>query len=300
MDERAGGPSGRMNDMIEQTHLKSDSLKAALGYAKLLEWSVFPLHYMKNGRCTCNSSECTSPGKHPITHNGFKSATTDETTIKEWFTKDPQANIGIATGAISGFFVLDVDPRHGGDRSLELLIEKHGQLPHTVEAETGGAGRHILFKHREGVRNKQGKESGELEGIDIRGDGGYIVVAPSNHESGGAYEWELSSRPVENEIAETPQWLLDMIIIPKGQQKKAQLSSHWVRIMQGVSEGNRNEYAASLAGHLFTRYVNPHLVFEIMKLWNETRVSPPLEDSELKKIVKSIASTEQARRNKKR
>lgn len=86
-------------------NITSSILKAALGYSQLLNWAVFPLHSIVDGHCTCNK-ECTSPGKHPRTFNGLKSATTDIDVITERFNNYPESNIGIATGNISGFFVL--------------------------------------------------------------------------------------------------------------------------------------------------------------------------------------------------
>jgi hypothetical protein len=99
--------------------------------------------------------------------------------------------------------VLDIDLRHGGEESLEEIIKK-GHLPDTIEALTGGGGRHIFFLHNPGLRNSVG----ELPGIDVRGEGGYVIVAPSMHESGNSYEWELSSRPGEVPLGEWPPWLL--------------------------------------------------------------------------------------------
>jgi hypothetical protein len=123
--------------------------------------------------------------------HGYKDATRDETQIREWWTRWPEANIGIPTGAVSGCDVLDIDPRHGGEISLEELESQYGKLPETAEQLTGGGGRHLLFRHQEGV----GCKVGILPGIDVRGDGGYILVAPSNHISGRRYAWEESSRP---------------------------------------------------------------------------------------------------------
>lgn len=274
--------------------VKSESvsriIKAALGYSQLLKWAVFPLHSIVNGHCTCRK-DCASPGKHPRTHNGLKSATSDTNVIKEWFSKWPDSNIGIATGKVSGFFVLDIDPKNQGHISMELLTARFGELPDTVHAITGSKGSHYLFKYQEGIRNK----TDIWPGIDIRGDGGYIVTAPSKHMSGRQYEWELSSKPYINPIAEAPKWLLDKIIKPKMPAPIVKPSSHWVEIMQGVGEGNRNNAAASLAGYLFKRYVDPSLVVEIVHLWNE-RNDPPLKINELNQILNSIAGKELARR----
>jgi len=95
-------------------------------------------------------------------------------------------NIGILTGSDTGVFVLDVDPRHGGDESLKTLEAAHGNLPITLTAKTGGGGIHYLFQIPAGqtIRNSA---SNLASGLDIRGEGGLIVVAPSTTQ--GAYSW---------------------------------------------------------------------------------------------------------------
>ena len=264
-------------------------LKAALAYAKRLKFPIIPLHTIINGKCTCNKPNCTSPGKHPRLSKWQDLATTDKDTIIKWWRQWPQSNIGLQTGTKSRFFVLDVDGGQGSE-SLEQLTDNHGALPDTVTQITGSKGSHILFKYHKGVGNKVGL----LPGIDIRGEGGFIVVSPSVHVSGNQYQWELSSHPLETDIATAPKWLLDIVLTPKkAQQKKP--SSYWVDIMQGVGEGQRNQVATSLAGHLFRRYVDPGLVVEIMNQWNERNI-PPLEADELATVINSIASIELARR----
>ncbi|MDJ0288209.1 MULTISPECIES: bifunctional DNA primase/polymerase [Bacillus] len=158
--------------------------KAAIAYASKLNWSVFPLHTPNGKLCSCHNPNCQSVGKHPRTKNGLKAASTNLEVIREWWEKWPEANIAIATGQESGFVVLDVDPRHGGEGSLDLLKNQYGSLPNTIEAITGGGGRHILFKNPGQVKNK----TNILPGLDVRGEGGYIVVSPSLHACGKRYE----------------------------------------------------------------------------------------------------------------
>lgn len=166
--------------------------RAALAYAQRLGWPVFPVYWIaEGGTCSCGRPECGSPGKHPLTAQGFKEATRDEAQIIAWWSRWPQANIGIPTGTASGFDALDVDPRHGGDGSLAELEATHGKLPETVVQLTGGGGQHFLFRHRDGIGNK----TGFRPGLDVRGEGGYILVSPSNHLSGRRYAWKESSRP---------------------------------------------------------------------------------------------------------
>lgn len=160
-------------------------VNAALAYARR-GWAVFPLHSPMEGACSCGKPDCRNTGKHPRTPKGLHDATTDESTIRKWWTRWPTANIGVVTGEASGMFVLDVDPRNGGDLTLARLEREHGTLPPTLVARTGGGGRHILFAHP-GMKVSAGVKLGP--GLDIKGEGGYIVAAPSVHASGAKYEW---------------------------------------------------------------------------------------------------------------
>src|SRR5699024_10926571 len=181
--------TGKSNDTVDTEMI----LKQALGYARL-GWRVFPLHSIVDGKCTCGNPECRNAGKHPKVVNGFKSATTDTETVHTLFTTLGVCNIGIATGKESNLFVLDVDGEEG-KQTLEDLIGEYGELPHTVMALTGGGGEHYFFQYQDGVKNK----SNFMPKLDIRGEGGYIVAPISMHSSGNRYEFELSSRPIENE-----------------------------------------------------------------------------------------------------
>lgn len=93
----------------EQAEEPTVNLYAALDYAKR-GWPVSPVWECKGGRCSCGNPKCSSPGKHPRTSHGVKDATTDADQIRKWWTEHPHANIGVATGAQSGIFELDVDP----------------------------------------------------------------------------------------------------------------------------------------------------------------------------------------------
>jgi KaiC/GvpD/RAD55 family RecA-like ATPase len=204
-----------MTQPAEQQERNPSMLMAALAYAKKFGWPVFPVHrpvFDGDGeaRCSCRDFEtCTSMGKHPAVAHGVKDATTDEATIRRFWERDPGANIGVAAGSVAGFFVLDVDPANGGDDSLLDLQIERGELPPTVEAITGSRGRHLLFRAPSiPIRNRVGF----APGLDTRSDGGYIVAAPSLHASRRRYAWEVSSRPGEVEIAQAPDWLLELVI----------------------------------------------------------------------------------------
>lgn len=164
-------------------------LDFAIEYARR-GWSVFPVHGILDGRCTCGSETCTKSGKHPILSEGFKIATTDEETIRNWWKKYPHANVGIATGEPSGIFVVDVDigPEKAGNSSLDALEKRIGKLPSDAVVRTGSGGLHYYFAlPTEPIRNSAGKLG---QNIDIRGTGGYVVAPPSKHVSGNNYTWE--------------------------------------------------------------------------------------------------------------
>jgi putative DNA primase/helicase len=127
-------------------------------------------------------------GKRPLVRRWPELATTAEATIREWWTTRPDANIGIATGVKSGVFVLDVDPKNGGFESLEQFIEEVGAPLHTLAVKTGSGGRHFYFRY-DPSRPISNSNSKLGPGLDIRGEGGYVVAPPSLHASGNRYEW---------------------------------------------------------------------------------------------------------------
>ena len=137
--------------------------------------------------------------KRPATGHGLKDATRDPALIRGWWAENPEFNIGVATGAASRIFVVDVDDAEAELRKLETA---NGTLPATVESITA-KGRHLFFRWPKfKIRNSVGKLA---PGIDIRGEGGYVVGPPSIHPSGRRYHWSVDSA---KRTAEAPDWLL--------------------------------------------------------------------------------------------
>lgn len=137
----------------------------ALFYREKLQWSIIPV----------------AKDKRPLVNwKNYQEVTASVEEIREWWNKFPEANIGVVTGRISNLIVVDIDPRHGGSDELFKSIE-------TVKAKTGGGGWHYFFKYEEGIKNFAAIKSG----IDIRSEGGFVVIAPSIHQSGNKYEWEV-------------------------------------------------------------------------------------------------------------
>ena len=145
---------------------------------------------------------CEPGGKAPLTYSGFWDATTDARRIKAWWDRWPYANVGVPTGERSGLLVLDVDSREGGPESLTALERINGLLPKTSKARTGGGGVHVFFRYPAGeaVRNSAGRLG---PGLDVRGEGGYVVVPPSRTQS--SYEWLDRTPPAD------PTWLLECL-----------------------------------------------------------------------------------------
>ncbi len=160
-----------------------------------MRWRIFPIHSVADGRCTCGKADCKSPGKHPLTKAGFKEATDDAAQIGTWWAKRPWANIGLATG--SGLAVFDIDGPEGA-AELRALVQARGKLPPTL-TQTTGRGFHVIFATRAGAGEVRSSAVGK---IHVRGEGGYILLPPSDHISGKKYRW-LNKLP----LAPLPDWL---------------------------------------------------------------------------------------------
>ena len=245
-------------------------------------WHIFPCHTIQNGRCTCGSSACSSPGKHPIgtlVPHGLGEATTDRRVIAEWWALFPDANIAIRTGAISGVVVADVDPGNGGWESIERLEAEHGSLPVTPIVATGGGGAHVYFRHPGWmVPNSAGRIA---QGIDIRGDGGYVIAPPSSHMSGTPYAWADGYTPDEVPLADLPEWLLP--------QDARHEESPRMNDDEMITEGGRNNRLMRI-GAAFRRYgMTESEIAAALHIVNRTRCQPQLDDVEVGRIAASVA-----------
>ncbi|MCC6610516.1 MAG: bifunctional DNA primase/polymerase [Burkholderiales bacterium] len=225
-------------------------------------------------------------GKRPVVawlEFQHRRPTPDE--VEQWFGRRRDANLGIVTGAVSGLVVIDVDPRHGGEASLAALAAEYGPLERTIEATTGGGGRHYYFAHPGGtVPNRVGF----APGMDLRGDGGLVVAPPSVHPNGRRYTWVPGHSPDEARLAPIPRWQLALVRPPTA--RAGHSIAEWRALVRnGVSEGSRNSTIASLAGHLFWHGVDPQVALELLVAWNRARCRPPLADAEVAQVVGSIA-----------
>lgn len=245
-------------------------------YATVYGWAVFPL----------------SPrSKVPYAGtSGLLDATRDPERIREWrslINGGGRPNLGIATGRISGIVVIDIDPDHGGDDTWHALIVQHGDYPETIESLTPRGGRHIYFLLPDGcvIRNSAGKLG---PGVDVRGDGGYVVAPPSVGQNGRGYEWEISSNPDDGAVAAPlPGWLRELIEDKPG-RPAAIVGAVSQGLPQGIPQGQRNSHMASLAGTMRRRGMSEAAILAALTAENE-RCEPPLPLDEVHAIARSVA-----------
>jgi hypothetical protein len=264
-------------------------LEDALAYAER-GFSVFPCEAIDiEGFCTCGAADCDSPAKHPVGElapHGFLNATTDADVIRGWWDARPGANVAIRTGVENGIVVLDEDHPHGSDSRADLE-RLHGKLPDTPRVLTGGGGTQYLFAHP-GMRVPC--STGKLAvNLDVRGDGGYIVAPRSLHQSGRFYDFEVGASLDDLPLAPMPQWFVELACDSKQQERKEQHTTDGE-----IPTGQRNAKLTSIAGALRRQGCGFDEILAALKSTNETRCRPPLSDSEVVNIARSVMRYEPA------
>lgn len=229
--------------------------------------------------------------KHPYTQNGLKDATVNESTIRQWWTWWPEANVAIACGRPSGnVFALDIDikPEEGkhGDESVQKWEAKHGDFPETVRQITGSGGMHCFYRLAGIEKYKNTIEA--LPGVDIRGDGAYVVVSPSVYEDGRTYRWDRDVSILDtDEIAEANESVIALLALnPRNEERTSGSAAHERLDLSNVQEGRRNDsifrYAALQRG--------ANVPFDVAltgALELNANFDDPLSESEVKKSVVS-------------
>ncbi len=229
------------------------------------------------------------PSKAPYTKGGFKNATTDPKTIARWWRKWPDASIGIPTGKVSGIIAIDADILD----SWEGLVADQGGEPDTLQAKTGreGGGWHVLFKYpNERIRCTNGEIA---DGIDVKADGGYIIVAPSIHDSGTVYAWldenyeplafaDFNLEQFRDLLSEVPEWLLSLMRSPHA--RDADLSSEG-----RIPQGTRHNVLMSIAGTMRNCGMSAEEIEASLLIVNAHRCDPPLEGEEEEEEIHAIA-----------
>lgn len=241
-----------------------DTIDFARAYAGL-KWQSFP---------------CKPADKTPLVR-WADVATTEDNMLAGWWDTNPAANIGIACGKRSGIVVLDVDADHGGYESLAELAVDYGVLPDTPMSKTGSGGRHIFFKHPGiEIRNSAGKLG---PGLDIRGDGGYVIAPPSVHPNGTRYEWV--NKPSQLPLADMPEWMIELL-----QEKN--VIAEAPRVEGKIIAGHRNDTLFRMAGAMRRKDFNEDAIYAALVIYNRDNCNPPLSDGEVLLIAKSATRYE--------
>jgi hypothetical protein len=208
--------------------------------------------------------------KIPLTGTGgFKNATCDLKLLLEWWTKNPQAQIGVPTGSINRLLVLDVDGPEG-EAALQKL-----NLPETFTVETRPGRKQFWFAQPEGVttRNSAGLLAPQ---IDTRGDGGYVIAPPSiHHQTGKPY------RVVKNlPWATAPAALIEPRSVLPAKPTSGDL----------IVQGKRHQTLLSIAGALRARGLSQPLILHQLEIVNQRQCDPPLDGADLERIAAFVGS----------
>lgn len=237
--------------------------------------------------------------KAPACAHGCKDATTDPDAIAELFYKT--FNVGIATGKLSGgLFVIDLDvDEDTGKNGIEVLrgwIRLNGEFPPTVVSRTGGGGIQLLYRAAEPVPCSVNCRLG----VDIRGEGGYIVAPPSVHPNLTLYEWEAD--PAEVEVAEADANVLAFVEFVQASasgghsNRGARRSSGGpafsepFRLPSVIREGERDNTLFRYACSLWSRETDADEVARLVHLQNNIACTPPMSEREVERIVRHVTN----------
>lgn len=239
----------------------SDLLQAALDY-QVRGFSLIPIQAREK--------------KPLIAWEEYQTRRATEEEIRAWWSKWRDANVGIVTGAVSGLVVIDLDTLEAKDK-LKELIPGYDFL--AVPRSRTGKGWQLFFKHP-GVTIPN--RAGVIPGLDVRGDGGYVVAPPSIHPNGKTYKWEV---PLSGQLPELPLELFKLISSPANGTTKDPAQP----VQDSILEGQRNAALTSLAGTMRRRGMSETAILAALQEENRTRCNPPLPDREVELIAKSVA-----------
>lgn len=256
---------------------RTDSVLAQVRLYAGLGLQILPVHGIFDGKCTCGSDTCSSPGKHPLFANGVYGATADVEWLESIYQTNPHANVAIAAGRVSGLIFLDLDTQAAID-----AVRKQG-IPTTWAFRTG-KGEQYAFAYPKLREEFYIQNAVQLApGVDIRSDGGYSVCPPSTHHSGRTYEWAIS--PEATELANIPSWLMDQLIIKNRSAAPGPREDEHSEI---YGEGGRNDYLFKVGTSMRASRFSGEEIRLVLLERNARSCSPPLPESEVHELVDSI------------
>lgn len=241
--------------------------EVAIKYATKYDWAVFPVN---------------PDTKRPLTPHGCNDAKKDVGAIDFWWNKWPDASIGVATGSASNLIVIDEDIDEtkdiNGYHEVRLWEKDHTQLPDTVQVLTGRGGCHLYYHY---AGNDIKNRAGIIEGVDIRGEGGYVIAPPSKHPNGNSYVWEAS--PDEIQLAEVDETVLDFLFNQPNDYQETEPFS----LPEVIPMGSRNDTLFKMACSLQSKGFPDSAINAAMRAVNNERCAEPVGDDELDRIITS-------------
>jgi hypothetical protein len=256
---------------------ESKLLEAALFYARHLNWPVFPVKPRQK--------------KPPLTKNGCLDASTDEAQIREWWRKWPTANVAVRTGVY--FWVLDVDPKNGGEESYARLVSKYGALADTLRQKTGGGGSQYLYEMPEqAVIAGRAPVYEDWPGIDARGQNNYILVEPSIHPNGTKYVWDTTKRTIlEDPVQPANGWLLEWVMKAQAHRNGAGGKKSYDALKEPAKfpKGSQHQILISIAGKLRDMGLDPPEIEPLLQAVNERRCSEPGPKENIHQYASTVA-----------
>ena len=242
-------------------------LDAAIEYATKYKWAVFP---------------CSPTSKKPLTPHGCKDAKKSVGAIKAWWERWPDASIGIATGSVSGLIVIDEDlDEDKGLNGYEAVTDWeriNGHLPATVQCITGRGGYHLYYQY-DGTDIKN--RAGILDGVDVRGEGGYVIAPPSMHPNGTEYQWE--DAPDEVDLAPIDATVRKFLF---GENEKTRATADF-KLPDRIQSGERNDTLFRLACSMQSQGLPDAAIMAALEQTNQNACDEPVSDAELTTIVES-------------
>lgn len=242
-------------------------LDAAIEYATKYKWAVFP---------------CSPMSKKPLTPHGCKDAKKSVGAIKAWWKRWPDASIGIATGSVSGLIVIDEDlDEDKGLNGYEEVSEWeriNGAFPATVQCITGRGGYHLYYQY-DGTDIKN--RAGILDGVDVRGEGGYVIAPPSMHPNGTEYQWE--DAPDEVTLAPIDATVRKFLF---GENEKTRATADF-KLPDRIQSGERNDTLFRLACSMQSQGLPDAAIMAALEQTNQNACDEPVSDAELTTIVES-------------
>lgn len=251
---------------------KNRFLEAALFYARRLSWPVLPV----------------KPGqkKPPLTKNGSLDASTDEKQIRLWWEQWPAANVALRTGVC--FWVLDIDPQHGGEESYRRLVYANGALAGTLQQKTGGGGSQYFYEQPDqAVITGKAPVRDDYPGIDARGQNNYVIAPPSIHPNGNEYLWDSAKRTIlEEPIVPANGWLLEWVL---ASAKGTNGANHGFQPPpEKILRGQQHKYLVSEAGKLRDLGLGYEEIVEAIWQTNLKRCEQPGPRENIEQIARSM------------